>query len=178
MDFALRPTYQVSLFTTHLVSILVLVDFALRLSVTSCILSNSICFNPCFSGFRIATHIRLSIYTNNKFVSILVLVDFALRQSMHKINKSTVSVSILFFVFLDLLYSFHILNLSTELVSILVLVDFALRLRMICIVIYAIEVSILVLVDFALRLLSQWLCNKIDCSFNPCFSGFRIATRN
>ena len=154
MDFALRPTYQVSLFTTHLVSILVLVDFALRLSVTSCILSNSICFNPCFSGFRIATHIRLSIYTNNKFVSILVLVDFALRQSMHKINKSTVSVSIL------------------------VLVDFALRLRMICIVIYAIEVSILVLVDFALRLLSQWLCNKIDCSFNPCFSGFRIATRN
>ena len=36
-------------------------------------------FNPCFSGFRIATRVITLIVELSLYVSILVLVDFALR---------------------------------------------------------------------------------------------------
>ena len=61
-------------------------------------------------------------------------------------------------------------------VSILVLVDFALRQDSIQKYREWTKVSILVLVDFALRPLRSHLITHGKRSFNPCFSGFRIAT--
>ena len=88
-------------------------------------------FNPCFSGFRIATVPNPSGVCHHGLVSILVLVDFALRL-VHTI----------------LITSFYVNN-----------------------------VSILVLVDFALRPMGLVPRSCIPVNgFNPCFSGFRIAT--
>ena len=103
-------------------------DFALRpgRGLMNAFVSGS--FNPCFSGFRIATRSISYYVTDSERVSILVLVDFALRHDLAGIYHSGYGVSIL------------------------VLVDFALRLS-----------------DGANVTLWAW-------SFNPCFSGFRIAT--
>ena len=80
------------------VSILVLVDAALRLRrlrARICVLYS---FNPCFSGCRPATrlHLRHSLYESA--VSILVLVDAALRldhQTIHYCISLNVSILVL-----------------------------------------------------------------------------------
>ena len=90
----------------HLVSILVLVDAALRRvwhHDTRYVPKNP-CFNPCFSGCRPATAHLCTVWLGPLLVSILVLVDAALRRVF--------SISSL---------------LGSFLVSILVLVDAALR---------------------------------------------------
>ena len=62
------------------VSILVLVDAALRRYRPSLMHTAKSCFNPCFSGCRSATSVQMSCRGSiAKGVSILVLVDAALR---------------------------------------------------------------------------------------------------
>ena len=82
MDAALRPVAMVAMSISIAVSILVLVDAALRLATTTSIGAIN-GFNPCFSGCRPATHHGWSRLTNRSDVSILVLVDAALRPLRH-----------------------------------------------------------------------------------------------
>ena len=109
-------------------------------------------FNPCFSGFRIATHISRTI------------------------NHATTCFNPCFSGFRIATVVSHRCPHLFNVVSILVLVDFALRPEIVTHPLKRRVVSILVLVDFALRLA---FCPCLICScirFNPCFSGFRIAT--
>jgi len=130
------------------VSILVLVDFALKPKTGLLSFKIVTRFNPCFGGFCSKT-LKWKSETSTEIVSILVLVDFALKPSPWSSYTS-----------------------KTLLVSILVLVDFALkrccfhRKPQIC------YVSILVLVDFALKRERQSRILTGSGSFNPCFGGF------
>ena len=62
-----------------LVSILVLVDAALRHCLNGHVEKIARSFNPCFSGCRPATRLSLARGVRSCRVSILVLVDAALR---------------------------------------------------------------------------------------------------
>ena len=80
VDAALRLTPFFTTPNTIIgVSILVLVDAALRLGSVSRWTLESSCFNPCFSGCRPATNPRSTRCPFGPSVSILVLVDAALR---------------------------------------------------------------------------------------------------
>ena len=78
--YGLRPVFMVS--------ILVLVDAALRLALRGMLTFNGDCFNPCFSGCRPATN-HLYLIPNLDLVSILVLVDAALRRFLPPIFGGT-----------------------------------------------------------------------------------------
>ena len=71
----------------QLVSILVLVDVALRrLLISSMQRLKLLSFNPCFSGCCSSTHCISSSSKSNIHVSILVLVDVALRQTTAEVG--------------------------------------------------------------------------------------------
>ena len=81
------------------VSILVLVDAALRHSVLRFLVQKAILsFNPCFSGCRPATLWYRGYGRECPRVSILVLVDAALRQATCNDGNRGVKVSILVLV--------------------------------------------------------------------------------
>ena len=73
------------LYTYRIVSILVLVDAALRQDALKMLSNPRNGFNPCFSGCRPATTSTTSTVVSVQQVSILVLVDAALRP--HKKGK-------------------------------------------------------------------------------------------
>ena len=79
----------------QVVSILVLMDAALRLNFSTVKQTYSNCFNPCFDGCRPATptvHIILCAVIQ---VSILVLMDAALRRCVGIVVLTELCVSIL-----------------------------------------------------------------------------------
>jgi len=56
VDFALKLRFLPRLRACRNVSILVLVDFALKLLSSASLTRNALCFNPCFGGFCSETY--------------------------------------------------------------------------------------------------------------------------
>ena len=79
MDAALRHIYLIFLCVSCTVSILVLMDAALRQTPSGGYHAYFESFNPCFDGCRPATQFELFVSRVVNIVSILVLMDAALR---------------------------------------------------------------------------------------------------
>ena len=136
------------------VSILVLMDFALKPEKMTQKLTLCFSFNPCFDGFCSKTFFhRTSIIVEQ--VSILVLMDFALKHHGRKpMAADALGFNPCFDGFCSKTRLFSSRRCLYRHVSILVLMDFALKHRCLLFVLhFQHPVSILVLMDFALKLL-------------------------
>jgi len=152
--FSKTRNFYLVLFRFYWVSILVLVDFSLKLGVvcnsvfdtfqsfnpcfggffskTRCNLSephtNQCCFNPCFGGFFSKTRYTLRVAEQVYIVSILVLVDFSLKpQSFPPRGFHMRGFNPCFGGFFSKTPIVFVCFEFDEVVSILVLVDFSLK---------------------------------------------------
>ena len=79
MDFRLKAVFRKTNPFNVEVSILVLMDFRLKVSAFSGDGSPNACFNPCSNGLSAQSLIEAHTAQQKLFVSILVLMDFRLK---------------------------------------------------------------------------------------------------
>ena len=114
MDFALKLGFLVAEATNGFyVSILVLMDFALKQKGYSIRQVSQLRFNPCFDGFCSKTKSILTNLCNLSLVSILVLMDFALKLRLHIRNAFAIPVSILVLMDFALKHNASLRKLTT-----------------------------------------------------------------